>query len=457
MKLVINQDKGKNDMEIVINCPTIDKRVRNLIDYIRQYTMSIVGVIDGTFVSVPLETILYFESVDRKTFFYDKCRVFQGRESLVSLENKLDNSLFVRISKSCIVNIAMLSATFPLDNHKLGITLKTGERLVVGRVYVENLEARLNSYHLTLENKQENSTSEYIENVVASIRNNNEILHFHKKPQRIVAVTYTCAELLCALGLEDRIIGVASLYKDIESVLPMYREKLKNIPTVHCTDINTGELVPIKQDIKALEPDFVLSNHYYQKYLLEKNQLKPDFPMFVMESSVPERNTIDMLYRDIINIGKIFGVENEAIRIVEEMRDRIVNLPVGHINKDAIKVFVYDSGMENPVTACRDTLENQIILLSGGLNIFGERKGMYQKVEWKEVVQYNPDYIIIHDYTDSMDVQEKREWICSYPGMNECEAVKKNRIIVLNLSEVFPGIQNAITVEKLHGTFSLLT
>ena len=184
-------------------------------------------------VSVPLDTILYIESIDRKTFFYDKRRVFEGKETLSSLENKLDNSLFVRISKSCIVNIAFIASSYPMDNHRIGLVLKDGERLVVGRTYAEKLESRLSAFNLNLENEtvEKDFAAETTDNsIISSILNNNKILHFHERPQRVVAVTYTCAELLCALGLEDRIIGIASISNDLDSVLPKYREKLKDIP-----------------------------------------------------------------------------------------------------------------------------------------------------------------------------------------------------------------------------------
>ena len=87
MKLIMNQNQAIKDLEITISCPAIDRRVKNLIDYIRQYSTSISGVIDGMNVSVPLDTILYIESIDRKTIFYDKRRVFEGKETLSSLRS----------------------------------------------------------------------------------------------------------------------------------------------------------------------------------------------------------------------------------------------------------------------------------------------------------------------------------------------------------------------------------
>ena len=454
MKLIINQNKAIDDLEITISCPEIDRRVKNLIDYIRQYSTSISGVIDGMTVSVPLDTILYIESIDRKTFFYDKRRVFEGKETLSALENKLDNSLFVRISKSCIVNIAFIASSYPMENHRIGLVLKDGERLVVGRTYAEKLESRLGSYNLNIENETEKKEiAEATDNIISSILNNNQILHFHERPQRVVAVTYTCAELLCALGLEDRIIGIASISKDLDSVLPKYREKLKDIPIIHYTDPSTGTIVPIRHDLTALEPDLVLSTNYYHQYLERSGRANYNFPFYVMESSIPGKTSMEFFYRDIFNIGKIFGVESQALSLVETMRDKMLRIPTHPFKKNRPRVFVFDRGKNNPVTSFMDTLENHLITLAGGVNIFGDKPGMYQKVAWESVAALNPDYIIVHDYMDYMNAQEKIDWIKSETALSDCVAVKEDRFVILKLSEVFPGIQNTIATEKMCEAF----
>lgn len=453
MKLIINQNEAIDDMEITISCPTIDQRVKNLIDYIRQCSVSISGVIDGMTVSVPLYTILYIESIDRKTFFYDKRRVFQSKESLSSLESKLDNSLFIRISKNCIVNIAFVSSTYPLENHKIGLLLKDGERLVAGRTYAEKLESRLNSYSLSLDDKHIEAITEDQDNIVSSILNDNKILHFHAIPQRVVAVTYTCAELLCALGLEDRIIGIASVNKDLDAVLPMYRKKLADKPIVHYTDPVTGTIVPIQQDLTALEPDLVLSTHYYHQYFEKSGKGNYHFPFYVMESSIPGKTSLDSFYRDIFNLGKIFGVEKQALLLVENIRDKILRLPTHPFKKNRPRVFVFDRGKNTPVTSFKDTLENHLIALAGGINIFGERAGMYEKVSWEDVLSQHPDCIIVHDYMDYMNAQEKISWIKSESVIKECNAVKDNNFVILKLAEVFPGIQITNAAEKMCEAF----
>lgn len=109
MKVKINQDKTMSEIEIIVNCPAVDARVRNLLDALRQCAVSLTGMAEDMTVCVPLHTILYIESINRKTFFYDESRVFRCRDSLTALEALLEQYRFIRISKSCIVNIAQVA------------------------------------------------------------------------------------------------------------------------------------------------------------------------------------------------------------------------------------------------------------------------------------------------------------------------------------------------------------
>ena len=150
MKVRINQDKTMSEIEVIVSCPTVDARVRNLLDALRQCAVSLTGMAEDMTVRVPLHTILYIESINLKTFFYDENRVFRCKDSLTALESLLEQYHFLRISKSCIVNIAQVASTYRCDNHRLGLLLRNGERLVAGRVYAAKVRERIQVFGLSL-------------------------------------------------------------------------------------------------------------------------------------------------------------------------------------------------------------------------------------------------------------------------------------------------------------------
>ena len=95
MRVSINQNSNIKETEIIINCTKVDARVRNLTNYIRQYSTSLEGTIEDSTYYVPLDSVLYIDSVDKKTFFYDRYRIFSSPYTLSELEEKLENTLFV--------------------------------------------------------------------------------------------------------------------------------------------------------------------------------------------------------------------------------------------------------------------------------------------------------------------------------------------------------------------------
>ncbi len=143
MKLSIHQDERIQETEIIINCAYMDKRLQKLTDYIRQYSFSLEGESEGKLYQLPIEEIYYIESVDSKTFLYDHERTYSSRQTLTILEEKLKNMTFVRISKSCLLNVSYLKCVAPYANHRLKAELRSGEQLIISRNYVEALKNKL--------------------------------------------------------------------------------------------------------------------------------------------------------------------------------------------------------------------------------------------------------------------------------------------------------------------------
>lgn len=143
MKLTLIQDLAVPETEITIRCTGVDARLQRLIDHIRQYGFSITGYQESKEYQLPLETIFYMDSADGRTFLYQKEGVYECRDTLTVLENKLKKTTFVRISKNCILNTTYLDHVEPLFNHRLKAVLSNGETLVVTRSYVELLRNSL--------------------------------------------------------------------------------------------------------------------------------------------------------------------------------------------------------------------------------------------------------------------------------------------------------------------------
>ena len=144
MKLIIDQSLDHKEVEITIKCGLIDSELEKLISQIRLYSFSITGKKDGSSYLVRLEDIFYFESIEEKTFIYCDKDVFECDLKLYELEQQLAETHFVRISKSCILNIMKLESVYALLNGKLEAKLSNGEKVVITRHYVQSVKEKLN-------------------------------------------------------------------------------------------------------------------------------------------------------------------------------------------------------------------------------------------------------------------------------------------------------------------------
>ena len=143
MKLTIQQDPTVPETEVILRCPALDARLEPLIAHIQQYSFVMVGYQEQREFHLPLESIYYVDSADGKTFLYQEQAVYQCRETLATLEEKLRQTTFVRISKNCIINTAFLHHVEPHFNHRLKAVLKNGEQLIITRNYIDPLRRKL--------------------------------------------------------------------------------------------------------------------------------------------------------------------------------------------------------------------------------------------------------------------------------------------------------------------------
>ena len=135
----------KNDIEsgtaVEIHCREVTSETERLERYIRRFDERIMATLNGQTHNVPVEEILYIESVDKKTFLYTTGTVLQTEKRLYELEELLDEKTFFRCSKSVIVNLNKITKLKPEVTRNILATLTNGEVVVISRRNVRSLKA----------------------------------------------------------------------------------------------------------------------------------------------------------------------------------------------------------------------------------------------------------------------------------------------------------------------------
>ena len=143
MQVHIETGEDISETVITIRCKEKTPYISRLIGALKIIDRQIIVKYEGAVTSLNLEKILYIESGDRKCFVYTDKETYESDSRLYELEERLEEYLFVRISKSSIVNLKNIESIKTYINRRLLITLNNGEQLIASRQYADAIRLLL--------------------------------------------------------------------------------------------------------------------------------------------------------------------------------------------------------------------------------------------------------------------------------------------------------------------------
>lgn len=241
-------------------------------------------------------------------------------------------------------------------------------------------------------------------------------------PRRIVALATADVEILFALGVGDRLIGIPDGVKyppaalSIERIGGMY-----------------GRFSAEK--IVGRSPDLVLMTisgwGQYRKHLdmLESHN--------ITTLGLNYASNYDELIAQVRRIGFITGEYSAAALLsdsLERRRTAIVDKTLYLDDAERPRVYIeWISKEGGRGSTCGATGRNhEIITIAGGANIFAERTETSFTASDEEVISRNPQVIIITSDTTRMNVAKARAMLAARSGWRQTEALQKNRIFVID-------------------------
>ncbi len=142
MKLKIFRDDKFKEPCVTVEYSEETKQIKDIINVIRLYGNTIQAEENGNSTTVNLKDVYYFESVDDNSYIYTKSRVLSTAHKLYKIEEMIENTSFVRVSKSCILNIAKLKSVKPFLNGRFEGTMLNGEKIIINRHYVASFKKK---------------------------------------------------------------------------------------------------------------------------------------------------------------------------------------------------------------------------------------------------------------------------------------------------------------------------
>ena len=159
--------------------------------------------------------------------------------------------------------------------------------------------------------------------------------------------------------------------------------------------------------------------------------------------------SLEDVYTDLHNLGRIFAVQPRAEALVQGMQQRVAAVRERLADSGlAPRVFLYDSGEESPFTAGRLAMPQALIEAAGGRNVMDELAASWVRVGWEAVISSDPEVILIVDYGERSAAQ-KRDFLLQHPALQGLTAIREQRFVVLPYLAVTPSLENAAAIETL--------
>ena len=245
-------------------------------------------------------------------------------------------------------------------------------------------------------------------------------------PQRIVSTAPSITELLYALGLGDRVVGVTRFCR--------YPPEAQLKPKI-------GDYTsPNLEAIAALRPDLVV---------IQVNPVHLADRLSALKLRVLEidQENIAAIYRSIHEVGVATGTGERATQLTGSIREGLgrIRARVSALPRVRVMFVIGRSPdrLDGLVVAGRASYLNEAIEVAGGENVFKDAKAAYPEVSLEEVMARNPDVIVdMGDMSDTVGVTEahKRSVVALWNRIPTLAAVKQHRVFAV-ASDIFvvPG------------------
>jgi len=222
------------------------------------------------------------------------------------------------------------------------------------------------------------------------------------KPMRIVSIAPSNTEILYALGLGSRVVGVTR-YCD-------YPPEAKKRPKV-------GDMTTSAEAVVALKPDLVLAHASLNDKAITRLE-KLGLIVFAIDPKA-----IDGVIRDIRTVGRITARPKTADRVASEMERRIAEVRKQCAKRPVRNVLVVIQS--SPLWAAGPkTFVDEMIRLAHAKNVAFDARPGFVTFSKELAISRNPDVIIA-------GVKGDADYFLKSPEWAKTNAVRHKRVFVI--------------------------
>ncbi|MET8978252.1 ABC transporter substrate-binding protein [Streptomyces sp. NPDC004539] len=278
-------------------------------------------------------------------------------------------------------------------------------------------------------------------------------------PKRAVSLNQGTTEIMLSLGLADRMVGTATWTDPVSANLTKENAKVKRL----------ADNAPSLETVLDTEPDFVAASF---ASTLGKGGVAPreqfeklGVPTYLSPSDCVGKDNggdgdgartqplaIDTIYGEVLDLARIFGVEERGEKLVADLKKRVTAATSGLKAQDVTLLYWFANSQSPYLAGCCGA-PGVITRTLDAKNAFADTKDEWPQVSWETVADRDPDVLVIGDLTRKQQTAEtaakKIEFLESNPVTKNMTAVKKKRYVLLSGQAMNPTIRTVEGIEKV--------
>ena len=298
-----------------------------------------------------------------------------------------------------------------------------------------------------------------------ALENCRETITFNQAPKRVVAVGQTQTEILYALGLGDRVVGTAVWFSPVAKPYEAVNAKVKRL----------ADNDPSFEAVVAQEPDLVTAMfewHIGPNGIVGKRDqfAKVKVPTYVSPTDCVGKDnsgpgdgvrtkmfSMELVYQNIREFGQIFDVSDRAEALIAELKareDKAVQSVAGMKARD-VPVAVWFSSKDikgDAFIAGKNGVPAYILSKLGARNVITTNEE-WPLVGWESIAAANPAVIVVVKMDrrrfPADDIDLKLNFLKTDPVASKLDAVKQDRIVVMDVGATRAGLDTVDGIEAL--------
>jgi iron complex transport system substrate-binding protein len=300
-----------------------------------------------------------------------------------------------------------------------------------------------------------------------TVENCGSTLTFQQAPSRAVTIGQAGTEMLYAMGLSDRLVGTSLWFND---VLGRYKTENDKVPRLADNEPSFEAVIGKRPQLVAVELEWMVGPQGAVGTREQFHELQ--IPTYLMPSDCEAKDNlvgadgtrleafrIDSLYKSVSQLAAIFDVQARGEKLNAELKASLAKSIAMVQNKDlkhtsALFWFSSASLDIDPYVAGHKGIPDFMLNTLGVRNVV-QSDEEWPTVGWETIAKANPTFLVIARMDrrrfPADDHEKKLAFLRSDPVTRNMDAVKNNRIIILDAMamqaslRMFDGLETLAT------------